>query len=99
VDLTRALGHRIIEFHLKDTKPENRGGAKQRVERNDAMKDPIFFELGKGGVDFPAIKKRLDEIGWRGWLTIELDSSPYRPPKESAGISRKYIESTLGIHV
>ena len=97
VELTRALGHRIIEFHLKDTKPEYRGGAKQRRERNDAMKDPIFFELGKGGVDFPAIKAHLDQIGWQGWLTVELDSSPYRPPKESARISKRYIESVLGI--
>ncbi|HVP46783.1 MAG TPA: sugar phosphate isomerase/epimerase [Bryobacteraceae bacterium] len=99
VELTRTLGHRIIEFHLKDTKPEYRGGAKQRRERNDAMKDPIFFELGKGGVDFPAIKAHLDQIGWRGWLTVELDSSPYRPPKESAAISRRYIENVLGIPV
>jgi inosose dehydratase len=99
VELTRTLGHRIIEFHLKDTKPENRGGAKQRLERNDAMKDPIFFELGKGGVDFPSIKKHLDQIGWHGWLTVELDSSPYRPPKESARISNNYIENTLGIHL
>ena len=99
VELTRALGHRIIEFHMKDTKPEHRGGAKKRVERNDPMKDPIFFELGKGGVDFPAVKARLDEIGWRGWLTVELDSSPYRPPKETAVISRNYIEKTLGIKV
>ncbi len=99
VELTRALGHRIVEFHMKDTKPEHRGGAKKRVERNDPMKDPIFFELGKGGVDFPAVKARLDEIGWRGWLTVELDSSPYRPPKESAVISRNYIEKTLGIKV
>lgn len=97
VELTRALGHRIIEFHLKDTLPEYRGGAKKRVERNDPMKDPIFFELGKGGVDFPAIKKQLDSIEWRGWLTVELDSSPSRPPKESARISRSYIEKTLGI--
>ena len=99
VELARTLGHRIIEFHLKDTQPEHRGGAKQRRERNDAMKDPIFFELGKGGVNFPAIKKHLDEIGWRGWLTVELDSSPSRPPKESARISKNYIESTLGIKV
>ena len=99
VELTRSLGHRIIEFHLKDTKPEHRGGAKKRMGHNDPMKDPIFFELGKGGVDFPAIKARLDEIGWRGWLTVELDSSPYRPPKESARISREYIEKTLGIPV
>lgn len=99
VELTRSLGHRIIEFHLKDTMPEYRGGAKKRLGRNDPMKDPIFFELGKGGVDFPAIKARLDEIGWHGWLTVELDSSPYRPPRESARISREYIEKTLGIPV
>ena len=100
VELTRALGQRIIEFHLKDTKPEHRGGAKKRLERhNDPMKDPIFFELGKGGVDFPGIKAHLDQIGWRGWLTVELDSSPYRPPKESARISKNYIENTLGIKV
>jgi inosose dehydratase len=99
VELTRTLGHRIIEFHLKDTMAEYRGGAKQRHERNDVMKDPIFFALGKGGVDFPAIKAHLDEIGWRGWLTVELDSSPDRRPIESARISRKYIEGVLGIKV
>ncbi|HKW98563.1 MAG TPA: sugar phosphate isomerase/epimerase [Bryobacteraceae bacterium] len=100
VELTRALGHRIIEFHLKDTLPEYRGGAKKRIEHpNDAMKAPIFFELGKGGVDFPAIKSELDRMGWRGWLTVELDSSPYRPPKESARISKDYIEKKLGIQV
>src|SRR5712691_2357794 len=37
VELTRARGHRIIEFHLKDVKPEHRGGARQRLERNDPM--------------------------------------------------------------
>lgn len=99
VELTRALGHRIIEFHLKDVKPELRGGAKKRIERNDPMTDPVFFELGKGGVDFPAIKAHLDKIGWQGWWTVELDSSPARPPKESARVSRDYIEKTLKVPV
>lgn len=99
VELTRTLGHRIIEFHLKDVMPEHRGGARERRDRNDPMKDPIFFELGKGGVDFPAIKAHLDAIGWRGWLTVELDSSPFRPPVESARISRRYLEETLGLSV
>jgi inosose dehydratase len=99
VELTRALGHRIIEFHLKDVKPEHRGGARKRVDRNDPMTDPIFFALGTGGVDFPAIKAHLDKIGWQGWLTVELDSSPARPPKESARISREYIEKRLKVPV
>jgi inosose dehydratase len=99
VEMARVYHSRIVEFHLKDVMPENRGGAKTRRERNDVMKDPIFFELGKGGVDFPGLKAVLDQAGWRGWLTVELDSSPYRPPKESARISREYIEKKLHIQV
>jgi sugar phosphate isomerase/epimerase len=97
VELTRKLGHRIVEFHVKDTKPEHRGGAKTRLERPDVMKDPPFFPLGHGGVDFPAIKSHLDKIGWQGWLTVELDSSPYRPPKESARMSKEYLEKKLSM--
>ncbi|MCW5977570.1 MAG: sugar phosphate isomerase/epimerase [Bryobacteraceae bacterium] len=99
VELTRTLGHRIAEFHVKDVKPENLGGAKTRLDRPDVMNDPPFFALGSGGVDFPAIKSHLDRIGWQGWLTVELDSSPQRPPKESAGISRRYLEEKLGLDV
>ena len=95
VELTRTLGHRIIEFHLKDVKPENRGGAKHRVAHHERMKHPVFFPLGEGGVDFPAILEHLNAIGWQGWLTVELDSSPFRPPKESARISKEYLEQKL----
>ncbi len=63
------------------------------------MNDPPFFPLGHGGVDFPSLKAHLDGIGWSGWLTVELDSSPFCPPKESARISRDYIEQVLRIPV
>jgi sugar phosphate isomerase/epimerase len=97
VKLARELGHRIAEFHMKDTAPENRGGAKKRIDRPDMMKDPCFFPLGHGGVDFPGIKAHLDKINWKGFLTVELDSSPFRPPKESARMSLKYLEEKLGL--
>ena len=97
VALTRQLGHRIVEFHMKDTKPEWKGGAKTRLDRPDMMKEPPFFALGSGGVDFAAIKTHLDSIGWSGFLTVELDSSPMRPPKESARISLRYLENKLGL--
>jgi inosose dehydratase len=97
VELTRTLGHRIVEFHMKDTKPETRGGAKKRLDRPDMMNDPPFFPLGHGGVDFPAIKAHLDRIGWNGFLTVELDSSPYRPPKESARMSLAYLKNVLHV--
>jgi inosose dehydratase len=84
VALTKRLGHRIVEFHMKDTKPEWKGGAKTRYDRPDMMKDP-------------AIKTQLDSIGWNGFLTVELDSSPFRPPKESARTSLRYLTETLGL--
>jgi len=97
VELARTLGHRIVEFHMKDTKPETRGGARGRLDRPDMMTDPPFFELGHGGVDFPGIKTELDRIGWSGWLTVELDSSPVKGPKESSRISLAYLKKTLGL--
>jgi sugar phosphate isomerase/epimerase len=96
--LTKKFGHRIIEFHLKDAKPEDRRGTRHVPARDhDQMKDPYFFPLGTGGVDFPGIKAYLDHIQWKGWLTVELDTSPWRTPKESARISAQYIKDTLKI--
>ncbi len=97
LELARTLGHRIVEFHMKDTKPSDRGGAKVRLDRIDQMKDPIFFPLGHGGVDFPGLKTHLDGIAWQGWLTVELDTSPWRPPKDSARMSREYLTKALKV--
>lgn len=96
--LARQFGERVIEFHLKDVAPENLGGAKVVPARNhDQMADPIFFPLGTGGVDFLGLKAYLESIGWRGVLNVELDTSPWRPPHESARMSAEYIVNTLKI--
>jgi inosose dehydratase len=97
VELARTLGHRVVEFHLKDVEPEHRGGAKRREERHDPMNRPLFFPLGRGGVDFAGLKAHLDRTNWAGWLTVELDSSPWRPPRESARMSREFLEKNLKI--
>ena len=99
LELARTLGHRIVEFHLKDVAPEHNGGAKKRENKHEPMTRPLFFPLGNGGVDFPGLKTHLDSISWRGWLTVELDSSPKRPPRESARVSREYLERQLGLRM
>jgi inosose dehydratase len=98
VALAFKLNHRVVEYHLKDTKKETYGGAKTRRQLpGDMMGDPPFFPLGSGGVDFPSLKKHLDNIAWKGWMTTELDTSPFRPPKESAAMSLRYLKETLKI--
>lgn len=98
VKLARELKSRVVEFHLKDTPEATRGGAKKRVERNDPLKDPVFFALGTShGVDFEALKDHLDSSQWHGWLTCELDSSPMRPPLEGAKINREYMRKVFSI--
>ncbi len=57
-----------------------------------------FFELGKGGVDFPGILAILNERRWKGWMTVELDSTE-TTAKESCAVSKKYIETVLGLKV
>jgi inosose dehydratase len=99
VQLTRTYLHRIIEYHIKDVAPENKGGFKGELKEpyNTTVENRIFFEMGKGGVDFAAIKKILDDNSWKGWWTIELDRTG-TTAKESCVIARKYLES-LGLTV
>ncbi len=58
----------------------------------------IFFPLGKGGVDYPGIKKELDLVGWKGWMTVELDMTG-TTAKHSSTISKKYLEDVLKLTV
>jgi inosose dehydratase len=94
----KKYGTRVLEYHLKDTKAEDRGGTRNVPGPEvDLMKTPYFFPMGEGGVDFPGLKAYLDSILWRGFLNVELDTSPWRPPQESARITANYIQNVLKI--
>ena len=96
VQLTRVYSSRIVEYHIKDVAPEHRGGFKGQLATpyNTTVENRIFFELGKGGVDFAGIKKILDSVGWAGWWTVELDRTG-TTAKESATIARAYLERVM----
>ncbi len=99
VQLTRTYLHRIVEYHIKDVAPENKGGFKGELKQpyNTTVENRIFFELGRGGVDFAGIKKILDDNSWKGWWTVELDRTG-STAKESCLIAKKYLEA-LGLTV
>ena len=63
------------------------------------------MELGRGKVNLTGVLAALEDVKFRGWAIVELDSVPdnARTPKESALISRRYLEEhgylhTVGSH-
>jgi inosose dehydratase len=102
VELTRTYTRRIIEYHLKDVEPVHRGGYKGPPlapgTYNTTAGNRIFFELGRGGVDFPGILKILNAEDWKGWFTVELDRTA-STAKKSCAVSKNYIESVLKLRV
>jgi L-ribulose-5-phosphate 3-epimerase len=61
-DWIRTLGSLLVKCHVKDFKlgPEGRGGSYDG-----------FCNIRDGSVDWPAVRKALDDIGYNGWMTIE----------------------------
>jgi L-ribulose-5-phosphate 3-epimerase len=59
-DWIRALGKRIVRVHLKDFQLDRPNGR--------------FFwrNLGEGDVDWPAVRRAFEEIGYDGWMTTEI---------------------------
>jgi len=59
-DWVRTLGSRISRIHVKDFQLD-------RKEGKYAWKN-----LGEGDVDWPEVRKALDEVGYQGWITTEI---------------------------
>jgi len=55
----RALGKLIVKCHVKDFKlnPDGIGGK--------------FVNIRDGSVNWPAVRRELDRVGYSGWMTIE----------------------------
>jgi inosose dehydratase len=91
----RKHADRIWHVHFKDCQPDV--AARSRQEEWDyfeSVRHGIFCELGKGEVDFPAIKADLEKRGYQGWIVVEQDVLPgMGTPKASAQRNRDYLKS------
>jgi inosose dehydratase len=88
----REYRDRLSFLHIKDLQAPLPGAT------GDLSRSYRFVELGRGKVDLKKVFAALDEIGFDGWAIVELDRVPdnARTPRESALISRTYIEKELG---
>lgn len=91
VTAIRKYQSRLNALHLKDVRPKT------------GSSDPkayTFVELGQGKVNLPGVFKALQDINFKGWGIVELDSVPEKEktPVQSAEITRAYLNS-IGIKV
>ena len=81
----REYADRLLFLHLKDVEAPLPGQGPGSYR---------FVELGRGSVDFRAVFAALERVGFDGWGIVELDAVPdgAGSPRESAAISRAYLE-------
>ncbi len=53
------LGERIVKCHVKDFK------------LNEDGRDGQFVDIRDGSVNWPVVRRALDDVGYGGWMTIE----------------------------
>lgn len=87
---------RISYMHFKDIDPIVKADVvAKRTGFYKACGQGIFCNLGKGDVNFPAVRQRLLDAGFEGWCTVEQDCDPSVPgtPLEDARANREYLQS------
>jgi inosose dehydratase len=95
----KEYGERVRYLHLKDCDPEVRARyIAEGLDYFQATKAGVFCELGHGNVDFPAIIKHMQFLGYDGWAIVEQDvlEADLDAPKRSAARNREYLR-TLGL--
>jgi inosose dehydratase len=84
---------RVDYIHLKDCSPAVAEQARrEQWDYFEALRHGVFCELGKGGVDFPAVLRWLKSAGYSGYALVEQDILPgMGSPRESAARNRQYL--------
>ncbi len=95
VDVLEKYWARIWHVHFKDFAPEvGEQSARNNWDYFESVKNGVFCELGKGDVDFVAVKDFLDSKKYNGWVVVEQDVLPgMGDPKQCARKNRTYLQS------
>lgn len=93
--MRRHIG-RISYMHFKDIDPAVKADAIARSTGfYEACGQGIFCNLGKGDVDFTAVRQVLLDGGYEGWCTVEQDCDPTLDvsPVDDARRNREFLTS------
>ena len=91
--------NRIGHVHLKNMRKDVRDQAiKESWSFLKSVRNGCFTVPGdpEGCVDFPAVLKKLDEIGYEGWIMVEAEQDPAKAnPFKYAKMAYEYITAEM----
>lgn len=90
VGMFKRYAGRIKFVHLKDVK-KNKDVCVDESEKEAFEIYSDFLELGEGDVDLEGVFDVLDEAGYGGYVTVELDKAP-SSQRESAFKNMEYLK-------
>jgi inosose dehydratase len=96
VQAIHEYGERVRYLHLKDFDPNvQRRNVDENLNYFQALEAGIYCELGKGEVDFPAVLKAMEQLGYDGWAVVEQDvlSDDRDYPTQASRRNRDYLRS------
>jgi len=91
----KTFSDRIDHVHFKDwDRSIFHETEKNNWDYFEAVGKGIFCELGKGSIDFEAVKNELEKQNYSDWIVVEQDILPgMGEPKESAMRNREFLKS------
>jgi len=96
VEAVKAYGSRLAASHWKDFDPNT---PFRRADYAHEIKGD-FVELGRGIVDLPALAEVFKDLGYSGWVMLELDRpAPQKTPLESAREMKAYVAEKLKLTI
>lgn len=92
-EVIRTYYERLVFCHFKDVRKDV---AKLARQNRDLVRHSRyhFCEIGQGVVDFPSILQAFKDVGFKGWVIVELDGyeAPSGGPGESARINAEAMK-------
>jgi inosose dehydratase len=77
VDTLRRYWDRVDYIHFKDIAPEvYRQVMGEHIRFFDACAKGVMCPIGRGSIDYPAIRALLSELGYGGYVTVEQERDP-----------------------
>jgi inosose dehydratase len=97
ISIIKKYADRIPHVHLKDIMPDVLECVK-REEMSNLMgvRSGVYNIPGEGCMDFKAIISAFQDIGYEGWMIIEVEMDPAKyNPLEYAIKAKKFMDSLL----